>query len=623
MLKNLSLRAKLGSVLILTLLSCAALAYAALTSINQVSSSAGQTIQVNTQLAQLQELRLGLFEFERAESHDLAAVDALVLNQSEQIASLSALATEASLAADAQALEANYNLYIDNLRKLAQLNQTLGLSDKEGLRQAVNVVGDELTTKVLGALKPIQRDTTILVNIYFEQHRVSQHDEIRELFTKFKAAADEINLYDFYQESFEAYVASFDQADTVVTDIRNTRQAADEQLGNIRTNVQNLIQQMKSTVLQKVEADMQNTISDARLMVTGGGLLLAAILFVLIFNIARTITASMSSIIDCLEGIGAGNLSLRLPINEKRNDEFDRTANAVNHMADELEGIVGQVKNTSLELTNAAGVLHTSIEQVSQTTDQVTGQTTTVASATEEMSATLQDLTNTTNDADSMARQSFETAVEGSKVIDRAVNSFTETATLFSQVDQEIQELNQHSSKVDSITDMISDIANQTGLLALNAAIEAARAGEQGRGFAVVADEVRTLAEKTVHATADITSIVDSMATLTRSLIKSMESARECISVGQGHSEEALAVVSAINEGIQGVTDRNHQVAVGIEEMARVTQEISANMEEIAGAMVESNQYTSDIRDQSVQVSSRGQELVESAECFQVEARQA
>ena len=619
MLKNLSLRAKLGSVLILTLLSCAALAYAALTSINQISSSSSQTIEVNSHLAQLQELRLGLFEFEREVSQDMAAVDALVSSQREQLAVIEILAQEASLSTDAQALIANYNLYIENLRRLSDLAQTLGTTPHEGLRLGVGEIGDELSKKVLGALKPIQRDTSILVGIFFEQHKADQDAEIRELFAKFKSAADEINLYDFYQESFEAYTASYDNAAAVVTDIRTTREAADAQLVNIRVNVQNLIAQMKSTVLQQVEADMQTTISDARLMVTAGGLVLAAILFVLIFNIARTITASMNSIIVCLEEIGSGKLSLRLPINEKRNDEFDRTAYAVNHMADELEGIVGKVMTTSRELTSAAGVLHTSIEQVSQTSDQVTEQTTTVASSTEEMSATLQDLANTTNDADSMAKESYQTALEGSKVIDQAVTSFTETATLFARVDEEIQELNQHSSKVDSITDMISDIANQTGLLALNAAIEAARAGEQGRGFAVVADEVRTLAEKTVHATSDITTIVDSMAALTSSLIKSMESARECIAVGQGHSEEALTVVSAINEGIQGVTDRNHQVAVGIEEMARVTQEISANMEEIAGAMIETNQYTDDIQNQSVQVSSRGQELVESAECFDLD----
>lgn len=163
----------------------------------------------------------------------------------------------------------------------------------------------------------------------------------------------------------------------------------------------------------------------------------------------------------------------------------------------------------------------------------------------------------------------LDQAANGVKVMQTLAESIEQVAEAFERATDTMQSLQQRSADIDSIVNLIKDVADQTKLIALNAAIEAARAGTHGRGFAVVADAVRRLAEQTSQATKQISGLIDSIRRHTAQSVHDMQEAHGRVGSGVDFSRQAADALLQIHDG-------SNQSVSAIDAIAKDLQSLAA-----------------------------------------------
>jgi len=253
----------------------------------------------------------------------------------------------------------------------------------------------------------------------------------------------------------------------------------------------------------------------------------ALLAFVIALMFKRYTTNPLANRLDEMTDVirtiaeGEGNLAQRLDANKMTSDETGDMGKWINSFIDNLDGIVGQVINTSSNVSKTN-------EAMFETNRNAYRVSTDVANAIEDMLTLVQAQINDIGQASTTAeemKQAMDEVVEQARIQYESVRSGTEEIRDVVQTSAKmVQSLHEGTNQIYNIVSVITDITNQTNLLALNAAIEAARAGDHGRGFAVVADEVRGLASRTAESAEEIQHMIEGIQAETSDAVSFMQS---------------------------------------------------------------------------------------------------
>jgi methyl-accepting chemotaxis protein len=290
----------------------------------------------------------------------------------------------------------------------------------------------------------------------------------------------------------------------------------------------------------------------------------------------------------------------------------DETSAALVQMAAQMqqlstnaEGLATNVDETSASIQEMSATL----AQTAQNGDQLVSVVEDAASTLTRMIENISALASRVHMVDEVSRRSVEEAQAGGEKLQTSFRSISE-----------------RSQEVGKIVKVIEGIADQTNLLALNATIEAARAGEAGKGFAVVADEVRRLAERSVQATHEIASVIESVQGETRSAVTLMEHVMTGIvgsinKTSQLVDEAATATeqqASGANEVLKMAGDMSTLTRV----IAAAVKENAVGANEISRAALKMNQLTHQMSEAVLEQKRGGEMVVRAVESIAAVARQ-
>lgn len=238
-----------------------------------------------------------------------------------------------------------------------------------------------------------------------------------------------------------------------------------------------------------------------------------------------------------------------------------------------------------------------------ETTEHIIATGQALIAATEETSRSIENVVKSKDevsklvrDSESELKETQQLAISGEEKLNALETQLFNVSNNLVEMQEVLSELHRSSEDIQSIVQIVQDIANQTNMLSLNASIEAARAGHEGHGFAVVASEVRKLSDQTAQSVEEIKVLIGKSRSFTASVTESIQHIEASVDNGSSHFMSTKSafedIVRAMEQNIGNINKMVQEInalATGIDDISAASDTVnrSANLLSAASDQVD------------------------------------
>ena len=375
-----------------------------------------------------------------------------------------------------------------------------------------------------------------------------------------------------------------------------------------------------------VEADLKSVQTSSLLTSLFGVIVLCLAIFIALSFFLNPISGIMG-VIERMQ-----NLDLTQRARSSGDDEFGAMANSMNMFADNLHGVMGDMKNAITEIDDKADINASISSEMSSMAEQQNDALSKLMATMADLSMAINDIADNTttltervvdtNEATTLVEAKVDETIHfvdtGREEMAKMTITMSQVSDISESLRQAVLDVEQGLNGINAMVNVINDIADQTSLLSLNASIEAARAGERGRGFAVVAEEIRILADDCANSVVDIVKTTRDMDELVKAVVEKTTDSLHMIQDGtdvvmrtNDTFHKINSIIVEINDAINNIGESIADVERVATDMAASTQEQSANTESVLEDCEQAMNISECFNSKGEEMAAAGQQLKE------------